>query len=77
MSFIRDRLLCDWRTITKWWSVRWAALGTFVLPIMTIVPSLPNEVQALLPPTVRVLVTGLWCLLYIAFRVTAQKKPGA
>jgi uncharacterized membrane-anchored protein len=70
----RDRLVADWGTITKFWSVRWAALGTFLLPIMTVVPSLPNEVQALLPPTVRVIVTGLWSLIYIALRVWPQKK---
>lgn len=73
-SKLQDRLVCDWQTIAKFWSVRWAALGTFLLPIMTIVPSLPNEVQAMLPPTVRVIVTGAWSLIYIALRVWPQKK---
>jgi hypothetical protein len=44
---------------------------------MTVVPSLPNEVQALLPPTVRVIVTGAWSLIYIALRVWPQKKLDA
>jgi hypothetical protein len=74
LSNLHDRLVCDWRTILKFWSVRWAALGTFLLPIMTIVPSLPEEVQAMLPPAVRVIVTGLWSLIYIALRVWPQKK---
>jgi hypothetical protein len=49
-------------------------LGTFLLPIMTIVPSLPNEVQALFPPKVRIILTGGWSLIYIALRVWPQKK---
>ena len=71
---LEGRLIADYRTICKLWSVRWAALGTFLLPIMTVVPSLPAEVQALLPPTVRVIVTGVWSMVYIALRVWPQKK---
>jgi hypothetical protein len=74
LQTLRDRLVCDWRVILQFWSVRWAAFGTFLLPIMTIVPSLPHEVQELLPPTVRVIVTGAWSLIYIALRVWPQKK---
>jgi hypothetical protein len=77
LQSLRDRLVCDWRIILQFWSVRWAALGTFLLPIMTVVPSLPSEVQALLPPTVRVIVTGAWSLIYIALRVWPQKKLDA
>lgn len=74
---LQDRLVADWRTIARFWSVQWAFLGTILLPVMTIVPSLPPEVQAMLPPTVRVLVTGAWSLIYIALRVWPQKKPNA
>jgi uncharacterized membrane-anchored protein len=74
VSCLRDRLVADWQTIIRFWSVQWAALGTILLPIMTVVPSLPAEVQALLPPTVRVIVTGAWSLIYIALRVWPQKK---
>lgn len=76
LASIQARLVADWRDASGWWSVRWAALGTILLPVMTVVPSLPAEVQAMLPPSVRVIVTGLWSLVYIALRVTAQKKPG-
>jgi hypothetical protein len=74
LQALRDRLVCDLRTIVRLWSVQWAALGTFLLPIMTIVPSLPNEVQALFPPKVRIILTGAWSLIYIALRVWPQKK---
>lgn len=77
MTCLRDRFVADWQTIMKFWSVRWAALGTVLLPIMTVVPSLPPEVQALLPPGVRVIVTGAWSLIYIVLRVWPQKKLNA
>jgi hypothetical protein len=74
LKTLEKRLVADYATIVGWWSVRWAALGVVLLPIMTVVPSLPLEVQALLPPSVRVIVTGLWSLLYIALRAWPQRK---
>lgn len=71
---IRDRLIVDFKTLIRFWSVQWAAIGTFLLPIMTIVPSMPWEIQQLLPPRVRVVVTSLWCVMFIILRWTQQRK---
>jgi hypothetical protein len=74
MNPLRDRLVADWRTITKFWSVRWNALGAIVLPLMQAVPSMPPEVQALFPVAVRAIIAGLWCVIAIYFRVYVQPK---
>lgn len=77
VSAIKGRLVTDWCNATKWWSVRWNALGAIVLPLMQAVPTMPAEVQALFPVAVRAAVSGLWCIIAIYFRVYAQKRPGA
>lgn len=71
---LRARLVDDWRQATEWWSVRWNALGAVVLPLLTMVPSLPAEVQALLPPAVRAIAAALWCVAAIGFRLWAQGR---
>ncbi len=77
MSLLRDRLICDWRQASKWWSVRMNAIGALLLPALTMVPSMPPEVQAMLPLKVRALLIGLWCIASLGARVIAQKKPSA
>lgn len=77
MTCFRDRLVADWATISKFWSVRWNALGAVVLPLMQAVPSMPPEVQAVFPLPVRAAVACLWCVIAIYFRVYAQKKLSA
>jgi hypothetical protein len=76
-----DRLddLCveNWRTATKWWSVRMNAIGAVLLPLLMLVPQMPAEIQNLLPPSARAIVAGAWCLLNIVVRLKAQKKLDA
>lgn len=76
MSWIRDRLVSDWREASQWWSVRWNAVGAVVLPLMQAVPSMPPEAQAIFPLPVRAAVAFLWCVTAIYFRVYAQKPRG-
>jgi hypothetical protein len=73
---IQARLVDDWRDARHWWSVRWNALGAILLPLLTAVPSMPDEIQAMLPEWLRVTAAGLWCIAAIAFRLMAQKRDG-
>ena len=78
LEHLKARLVADWRTIMKWWSVRWAALGAVLLPTLQVIPAtLPPDLQALLPPSVRAIITGLWCLGFIVLRAWAQQRPNA
>jgi hypothetical protein len=74
VTCLRDRFLSDLSIATKFWSVRWNALGAVVLPLMQAVPSMPPEVQAMFPLAVRAVVACLWCVIAIYFRVYVQKK---
>jgi len=75
---IEEKLVDDWHELTHWWSVRWAAIGAVVLPAINLIPAtLPPEAAALFPPSVRAIISCIWCLGYIVLRVMAQKKPGA
>lgn len=74
MEWLKARLVDDWRNAWRWWSVRWNALGTVLLPLLTAVPAMPAEVQAMLPLKARALAAGLYMLVGIAFRVTQQKR---
>lgn len=73
LAAVRARLVDDWRQASAWWSVRINAVGALLLPLLTMVPSMPPEVQAMLPPTLRAALVGLWCLAAIAARLIAQK----
>jgi hypothetical protein len=44
------------------------AIGAMLLPLLMLVPQMPAEIQALLPPAIRAIVAGLWCLLNIVVR---------
>lgn len=69
-----DWLIDNWRRAWNFLSVKWAALGAIVLPIMQLAPVFPKEVQELLPVWVRAPVAALWCILFIVFRL---KKPAS
>lgn len=71
---LKALMVVDCHNILRWWSVRWAALGAVLLPLMQMVPVFEPEVQALLPLWLRVPITCLWCVIFIVLRVTAQKK---
>jgi hypothetical protein len=73
MNWLKNRLVDDWRQASHWWSVRMNAIGALLLPVVTLVPSMPVEVQALLPPAARAVLVALWCVASIAVRLIAQK----
>lgn len=70
---LRARLIDDWREASRFWSVRMNAAGALLLPLLTMVPSMPAEIQAMLPPTLRAILVGLWCVASIGARLFAQK----
>lgn len=74
MTRFRDRLVADWGTIAKFWSVRINAAGVLLLPLLQMVPVMPEPVQALLPLKVRAITAGVYCMIAIAARVWPQKK---
>jgi hypothetical protein len=76
ISKLDDWCVDNWRTASKWWSVRMNAIGAMLLPLLMLVPQMPAEIQALLPPAIRAIVAGLWCLLNIVVRLKSQKKVG-
>lgn len=77
LSALKARLVDDWCNATKWWSVRWNAVGAILLPLMTMVPDMPDAVKEMFPTPVRAIVAGLWCVISIGFRVWAQGNKNA
>lgn len=73
---LTDRLVDDWREAMRWWSVRMTALGGLLMSALAMIPAMPNEIQQLLPPSVRVAIAGLWVAASIYARV-AKQKPNA
>jgi hypothetical protein len=71
---LKARLVDDWREASRWWSVRLNMLGAIVLPLVTLVPSMPAEVQAMFPPAMRATIAGLWCIASIAARLFVQRR---
>jgi hypothetical protein len=76
-NMLCDRLVDDWHRALRLWSVRVNALGAIVLPLLTMVPALPVEIQALFPPAVRALLAALWCVAAIGARLIKQKPGGS
>lgn len=71
---LEERLVTDWRDALKWWSVRWSAAGAVLMPLLMSVPSMPDEIQALLPESIRAVIAAVWCAAAIGFRVWGQKN---
>jgi hypothetical protein len=72
---LKDRLVADWREISGYWSVRWAAAGALLLPLLQVLPNvMPVQIAALLPTNARAMVDALWCVGFIVLRAWSQKK---
>lgn len=74
MNWLTQRLVADWRTITKFWSVRMAAIGAILYPLLIAVQAMPPEVQAMLPLKYRAIAAGLYALASLITRVVIQPK---
>ena len=71
---VKINLVEDWRNFHQWWSVRWNALGAVLLPALVMVPSMPPEIQALIPAPYRAAAAALYMAGGIALRLMAQKR---
>lgn len=76
LAAIQARLVADWRQAASWWSIRWAMIGAILLPLLQMVPDMPDAVQGIFPAAVRAILAGLWCIASIVSRLIAQKKHG-
>jgi len=77
MTAIQKRLVDDWRQAWRWWSVRMTAIGTLLGGALAIMPSMPAEVQAMIPTKYRLIAVGLWAMASLYSRVAKQRAPGA
>lgn len=79
---LNARLVADWRTLTKFWSVRMTAIGAVLYPLLISVQVMPPEVQAVFPIKYRALVALAFQMASFYVRVVVQPKlqqpkPGA
>lgn len=74
MTCLRERLVADWATIAKFWSVRMNAIGVVLYPLLIAVQTMPPEVQAMFPVQYRAILAGIYSLASIAARVWPQQK---
>jgi hypothetical protein len=72
-----DWCVDNWRKALGFMSVKMNLIGAALLPVLTLVPQMPKEVQDLLPPALRAGLAGAWCLLNIVVRLKAQPKLNA
>jgi hypothetical protein len=77
LDWLKSKLVDDWRDARRWWSVRINAIGMVILPLLVMVPALPTEIQAMMPPTYRAIAVALWCAASIAARMIKQKDKDA
>jgi hypothetical protein len=71
---IHDRLVADWRTMMKFWSVRMSAIGALLYPLLISVQAMPPEIQAMFPLEYRAIAAGLFALASLITRVVIQPK---
>ena len=64
--------VADWRQCWRWLSVHAHLIGTAVLGIVLLAPSLPDEVQAVVPVKWRALVLAVWAVLGLLARLKKQ-----
>jgi hypothetical protein len=71
---LKSRLVADWRTIMKFWSVRMAAIGAILYPLLISVQAMPPEVQAIFPLKYRALAALIFQMASLYVRVVVQPK---
>jgi hypothetical protein len=76
MDALRNRLVADWRSAAKWWSVRLVAASAVIQIIpadsfLSVYAMVPADLQMLLPSRTLIVVT--LSVLALLARVTKQK----
>lgn len=72
MGRLDDMLVEGWRQALKWWSVQWQLVSGLIMGVVLMVPSMPTEIQELLPPKLRALLVAGWIALGIWARLKKQ-----
>jgi hypothetical protein len=72
-----SRLVADWRTISKFWSVRMNAIGVVIYPLLISVQALPPEAQAVFPLKYRAIAAGIYAMASLFTRIVIQPKLNA
>jgi hypothetical protein len=70
---LHDRLIEDWRSAWRFWSIRMQLAGTMISGLLVMVPAMPAEIQELVPLKYRVVAIGLWAVASIGARLIKQK----
>lgn len=71
---LKSRLVADWRTLTKFWSVRMTAIGAILYPLLISVQAMPPEAQAMFPLKYRALAALIFQMASLYVRVVVQPK---
>lgn len=74
---VKRRLVDDWRQAWRWWSVQLHLAGTVLASLLLLVPQMPAEMQALLPPRLRLVLVGVWAVAGLAARLVKQGGSNA
>lgn len=76
IDWANDRLVAGWRCALRMWSLQMHTFGTLIVAALVMVPTMPAEVQALVPLKYRVAVIGAWYVGGIWARLKKQKGVG-
>jgi hypothetical protein len=71
---MKIRLVPDWSKALRWWSVQLHLAATGFLAVYALVPSVPPEIAAIIPPAYRAPLLALWAVLGLAARVIEQRS---
>jgi hypothetical protein len=74
---IKDRLCDDASQAWRWLSVQMHVVASLALMVFVMVPSMPAELQALLPTGVKAMLVALWFGAGLWARLYKQKTPDA
>lgn len=65
-------LVDNWKSFWAWYSTWMHLIGTTIAGVLLLVPSMPPEVQAIVPVKWRVAALGLWLIAGFVARVVKQ-----
>lgn len=72
-SKIQRKLVDDWRSAWRWWSMQLHVIGTSLVALFLLLPSMPREIQALIPVKWQAVAVAVWFALGVIARLWKQK----
>lgn len=73
MNKLRLQLIDGWRSAWRWWSMQMHVVGTVLVSLLLMVPTMPQEIQEMIPVAWRAVAIGLWFALGIGARLVQQR----